>query len=214
MKIYLLPKSKDQYQLYSPDFQEIMEKAASPDMETEVGQPEEIPEIENDTPVNKSKAQQIMARLKSGYMSLTKKQRDLDNLLKTASESATTSLHYPSSISESQAEEIYRSLVEAQIKKHKKWMIVDGALLPFSVLLTIIPGPNLLLAYLGWRTFTHYRGQKYGKQAIAAETLHFMPEVELLKLQILVSKFLVVRKKEKINAVGNRLGITDLAKQY
>ena len=95
MKIYLLPASKMTYQLYSPDFQEVIEKSdalsVTPTQEVENG---DSPTIETSSP-EKGKARKVIDSIKSGYMKLTRKQRHLDSLLKTIGEGEHISLHYP-----------------------------------------------------------------------------------------------------------------------
>jgi K+-H+ exchange-related protein len=41
---------------------------------------------------------------------------------------------------------------------HLRWLIVDGLLLPLSVLIAPIPGPNVIGYYLLFRVYSHWRG--------------------------------------------------------
>jgi len=50
-----------------------------------------------------------------------------------------------------------------------------GVLLPFSIPLTLIPGPNLVLFYLAWRTWSHYQSQKGGRHVLNHLPVQFVP---------------------------------------
>ena len=96
-------------------------------------------------------------------------------LLKALSNASEIAVVYPPELGEHEARKIFRKRLSAQIHKHRRWMLTDGALLPFSIPLTLIPGPNLVLFYLAWRTYSHYQSQKGGRHALNRLPLQFVP---------------------------------------
>ncbi len=217
MDIFLLPKRNGRYQIYSKAVAEIFNASMSAAGEN-AKKPTALPEETNDGPPPTaeapSTARRIWQALKAGYMTLTKDQRRLESTLKSLNESGDIQLHYPAALDSKTALEIYQTLISAQVDKHRKWLIVDGALLPFSVILTLIPGPNVILAYLAWRTLGHYRSHKHAKGSQAKEYFDFYPEAALDDLQELVESRWILKRKEKINLIGERMNIPDLANHY
>jgi len=93
-------------------------------------------------------------------------QRTLWALRKT--ESAT--LVRPPAIDESAAADAMRALLTDAKSHHRRWLIVNGALLVASGLLALVPGPNVVAYYFAFRTFGHYfswLGARQGLDRIA-----------------------------------------------
>lgn len=119
-------------------------------------------------------------------------------------------VRYPASLGEERAQAIYRALLEEAVRRHRRWLLVNGVLLPFSALLSLIPGPNLWLAYLAWRSLAHYQSRRGGRRALSDLRVAFVPDPALDPLFHLVRKRLVWRRKAKIRALGEALEIPDL----
>lgn len=195
MNVYLLPRKRGRYMLFSTEFQE----------------PGGAPEEAGEAP---AKPKTFWRRLKSGYSVLTEKRRRSEAILTNVAKSARITLHYPENLSAGKANEIFDELLAAQINKHQRWLIVNGALLPFSVLFSIVPGPNLLLAYLAWRTLAHYRGKKGGEKALSELEVVLAPQNQLYRLDKLINKRISLNRKGKIRQIGESLGIERLDKLY
>ncbi|MCB0293468.1 MAG: hypothetical protein KDH97_24660, partial [Calditrichaeota bacterium] len=86
--------------------------------------------------------------------------------------------------------------------------------LPLGVLFTIVPGPNLLLAYLAWRTLSHYKLQKKGRQALDDNGVDYIPEPLLQQLTLLLRKRFCWNRKGKIRRIGLGLGLEQLEQIY
>jgi Mitochondrial K+-H+ exchange-related len=62
--------------------------------------------------------------------------------------------------------------VRARLKKmlrdrsyhHLRWLIIDSLLLPLSLLVMVLPGPNLIGYYLLFRVFSHWRSYRSASQ--------------------------------------------------
>lgn len=191
MNIYLLPRKRGRYMLFSPEFQEPDEAGQAP-----------------------GKQRMLWRRLKAGYKAITEKRRRSEAILINAAKTGRITLHYPENFSAGEANEIFDKLLAAQIKKHKRWLMVNGALLPLSVLFSIVPGPNLLLAYLAWRTLAHYRGKKGGEKALSELEIVLTPQNQLYKLDKLINKRISLNRRGRIRQIGESLGIERLDKLY
>jgi hypothetical protein len=47
---------------------------------------------------------------------------------------------------------------------HLRWLFIDLALLPFSVFIMVVPGPNLIGYYLLFRVFSHWKSYRSASQ--------------------------------------------------
>jgi hypothetical protein len=195
MDIYLLPKKHGEHFLFSTDFQEAEEK-----MPRESRPPE--------------KRNKFWLFLKSTYKVFTEKGRRSEAILKKAAKDSRVKIYYPSHLAEEEANEIFDQLIAAQIKKHKRWLIVNGALLPISVLFSIVPGPNLLLAYLSWRSLAHYQSKKGGEKAISDLKIDLIPRNQLSMLDKLLNKRFALNRRKKIRRIGEEMGIEKLDEIY
>jgi Mitochondrial K+-H+ exchange-related len=187
MDVFLLPKKKG-YRLYAPE-----------------------PE-----PLEADKGQGdggVVDTARRVYRATTAKSRRTERLLRELGERETLRVVHSSALSESRAREIYEGLVEAEVRKHKRWLWVDGAAIPFSALLTLVPGPNVVLAYLAWRTVAHYKGKKAGEKAAEAE-VRFLEDEKLRELERLVRQPICFGRVRKIRALGESMGLAALDRAY
>ncbi len=99
-------------------------------------------------------ARRALLHARRAYEWVSEHRRRRELLLKSLGEIERVRIHYPSAMSEAQARSAYDGLIQASIEKHRKWMIANAAAVPVSVPLSLIPGPNLLLGYLAWRSVT------------------------------------------------------------
>lgn len=192
MNIYLLPRKKGKYFLCSNQF-----KAEPP---------------QQDAPEKPQRQNKLFSLIKSGYKTATAERDRNEKLLKEMTALSQIAVYYPANLSEENARDIYHNVIQSQVKKHKRWLIVDGALLPVSVIFSLVPGPNLLLAYLAWRTLAHYKTKKGGEKAVSDLKISFIKEPELKKLFEIVNKRFVFNRLAKIKAIGEEIGITNLGK--
>lgn len=194
MDVYLLPRPDGRYFLYAPGvLSEASEKGGGGD----------------------SLGRRLLTTARDAYSWATRSRRRKERLLKTLGEleKEPIRIHYPSSTSAENARRVYRELVEEEIRKHRKWMIASTAALPASVPLSLIPGPNVLLGYLAWRSVVHYRSKKAGERAAAIE-LDFVPDTTLSELETVVREQTRFRRRERIRKLGERLGLEQLDEAY
>jgi hypothetical protein len=194
MDIYLLPRRKGKYRLYSTEFKPEPQRSR-----TGLQEDSEEP-----------KTHRFWNLIKSGYQAAAAKRDRNEKLLKEMAILSEITVHYPANLSQAKAREIYDNLVRSKIKKHRRWLIVDGALLPIGVIFTLVPGPNLLLAYLAWRTLAHCKSKKGGEKAVADLKISFVKEPHLRELFETVHKRFVFGRAARIKAIGEEIGIADL----
>ena len=188
MNIYLLPGKKGKYLLYSKEF--------------DTSKPADSEETHN-----KNK---LFNLLKSGYITVTAKRNRNEKLLKEMTAISRINVYYPANLSEENTRNIYQDIIQSQIKQHKRWLIVDGVLLPISVIFSLVPGPNVLMVYLAWRTLAHYKTKKGGESAISDLEICFVKEPELKKLFEIVNRRFVINRSAKIREIRENLGIENV----
>lgn len=79
-------------------------------------------------------------------------------------------LVFPDDMAERDATAFVRGALRADADKHWRWLLVDSVGVILSLLLVIIPGPNLLLYYFGFRAVGHFlslRGARQGLDRVA-----------------------------------------------
>ena len=192
MDVYLLPTRAGDYFLYSGEHD--APAPAKPAADSE------------------STAQKLLVLARKGYDNVTRRRRQKELLLKALGALDRVRILYPSSLPEERAQRIYDDLIQKETAKHKKWMIVNTAALPVAVPLSLIPGPNLLLAYLAWRSVSHYQTKKASEKAAELE-IDFVPDGLLAEFADLVTQW-PFRAKRRIRKLGDNLGLARLDRAY
>lgn len=193
MDVYLLPRRDGSFFLYAG----VSAKTWS--------------EPSRDTPV----AQKLLAYARGAYAWATRSRREKELLMKSLGElqHEPVRILHPSSMTEERARGIYRDLLEDAIQKHRKWMIVNTAALPATVPLSLVPGPNVILGYLAWRSVTHYRTKQSAERA-ATLAIDFVPEPVLAELEDIVRNQTLFRRRWRIRRLGSKLGLGHLDEAY
>ena len=152
--------------------------------------------------------------LKRGYEHLTHKRSVREELLAELREDSKLIVRYPSEIGAERARVALRQLLEGYRRKHRRWMIANGALLPLGVVLTLVPGPNVFAAYMAWRTLAHYRAGRGSRAALASGDVRFEAD-EVLDLLAAVrrARFRPGRRR-RTRDIGLTLGVPDLDRLY
>ena len=192
MDVHLLPRRNGEYFLYSGEIQ-----PATTD-----------PPAVTDAPVRRA-----LSHARRVYERVSGRRRRRELLLKSLGEIERVRIHHPSAISEAQARSVYDALIQAAIDKHGKWMVANAAAVPISVPLSLIPGPNVLLGYLAWRSVSHYQSRKAGLRATELP-IDFVPEAVLSELADLLQRRILFRRKRRIRKLGEELGLVNLDEVY
>lgn len=124
------------------------------------------------------------------------------------------SVFYPAEFEEFKAREVYQKLIKEEIEKSQKMFYLNGALLPFSLILTILPAPNFILYYLIWKTISHYKTQISGNSVQNKISVLFTKEKKLDFLKKEITKKVNLSRKFKIQEIGESLEIPNLDELY
>ena len=158
-------------------------------------------------------ARRALSHARRAYEWVTWRRRRREHLLKSLGEIERVRIHYPSVMPEAQARSVYDGLIQTAVEKHGKWMIANAAAVPVSVPLSLIPGPNLLLGYLAWRSVSHYQSRKAGQRAMELP-IDFVPETVLSELADLLQQRPLFRRKRRIRKLGEDLDLVNLDQAY
>lgn len=204
VEVYLLPHRNGRFSLYSEAF------LAAPEPESG-----SEPETTGSNLVTAAKRSwDIVRRTQQTLSHASRSREELLKKVKALSELERLRLIHPASLTGDDAGRIYRDLVADEIERHRRWLWVDGLLVPLSLIFTIIPGPNLLLAYLAWRSLAHYRTKKGGDRALSELQLELVPSEALDRLARITRPALGLGRRQRIRELGRELGLPRLDKAY
>jgi len=92
-------------------------------------------------------------------------------------------IHYPASIGFRRAQRYSQIFIRQRMAYHRQWMIANSLLIPITFAATILPGPNIFLAYNLYRLYGHYQAYRgcinFTKYSKLHSTLLFKPSLEL-----------------------------------
>jgi hypothetical protein len=152
--------------------------------------------------------------VKRGYRALTRKRSLREDLLRELGEESRLVVRYPSALGVEAAREALQKLLERFRRKHRRWLIANGALLPLGAVLTLVPGPNVFVAYLGWRALTHHRAGRGSRAALASEEIRFEADEVLDQLAAVRRRRFRPGRRRKTRDLGLQLGVPDLDRLY
>lgn len=95
----------------------------------------------------------------------------------------TVEVMYPSGISQHYVRRRLRLLLLNKTTRHNRWMYINGALLPLTMAMTVIPGPNVFVAWNGYRLLSHLRAYRGGQRLLSGQLpVTYTPSDELNEL--------------------------------
>lgn len=65
-------------------------------------------------------------------------------------------LYHPPDLTEQQARTLVQRTLRRDYARHRLWLIINGVLLLASTVLALVPGPNVIAYYLGFRVVGHW----------------------------------------------------------
>lgn len=202
LSVYLLPARRGRYRLVSPELEERLAATAETGESPTEERPKEGAGDESGQP----------GFLRRSWLWLKARGGAGERVLRELRLPEAIEVVHPAGLPEHAARRIFRQRVEAAVRHHRRWLVVDGALLPVSVVLSLVPGPNLVLPYLAWRTLAHWRGQSGGSRALdgAGPASTFVAEPALDPLLDLAKRRIVLHRRRRLREIGERAGIPDL----
>lgn len=222
MDVYFIPLGPERYELYC-------DEAGDPeDLVSDVPQTGRLASV-----VNKFKA--ALARVEqerlSGEATLHDRPRSWTERLKDRAmcwlaekiaeqrllwrlrKESELTLHYPDDMTDAAAIACARAELQREGDRHLKWVIIDGALFVASGAFFLVPGPNLVAYYFGFRLVGHYLSRRGAMHALSEVTWTTCPTALLSRLRRATTLAGASREHE-VEQVASELQLPHLAKFF
>ncbi|MBI4468294.1 MAG: hypothetical protein HY650_03120 [Acidobacteria bacterium] len=93
----------------------------------------------------------------------------METLLMQSRKAAVVSIHHPAGITPSLVERRFRRLIRRGVRKSKRGILINLAVLPFCLVMSLFPGPNIFLGWSAYRLFSHYLAREGGKRILSGQ---------------------------------------------
>lgn len=104
-------------------------------------------------------------------------------MLQRIRKAETLEVTYPSGISPHYARRRLRLLLLNKTATHRRWIILNSLLIPFTAAAGVVPGPNVFLAWNGYRLVSHINAWRGGQRVLTGQIpVTFTPSDELDEL--------------------------------
>lgn len=120
------------------------------------------------------------------------------------------SFFYPDDLDEPKAAEILRKQLSRDFEKHRRWLIIDSLGFVASGLVMLLPGPNLVAYYFGFRLVGHYLSMRGARQGLSGIAWRNEPRAPLTALRTLVGLEPEIRDQQ-VHDVALELRLEHLA---
>lgn len=118
---------------------------------------------------------------------------------------------YPSGISQNYARRRLRLLVLHKTAEHRRWIVINSLLIPVTTLMGFLPGPNVFLAWNGYRLFSHVRAWRGGQRFLADQlAVTFTPDDDLDQLLMPEERLTKPLDHSSAASIGERFGLPGL----
>ena len=122
-------------------------------------------------------------------------------------------LHHPDDITTEDATCRARAELQREAARHMKWVIIDGLLFVASGALVLVPGPNVIGYYFGFRLVGHYLSRRGARHALTEISWSACASPQLSRLR----RVLVLGPGERdreVHEVASALRLPHLAKFF
>jgi hypothetical protein len=158
--------------------------------------------------LNQSTLRKIKHQVRSVYEKIRHKFDYQENVCSTLRHAESLKLVHPVSLDQQEVETRFRGFLAFRANKHKRWMIIDGALALLGSLLTPIPGPNVFFLYPAVRTLSHYLALRGILKAQRLKLLTFEAESVIDQIQLNLARLDNI--EEEIRELENRFDLRNL----
>ena len=122
-------------------------------------------------------------------------------------------LHHPDDLTQEDAIRSARIELQREADRHMKWVIVDGVLFVASGALVLVPGPNIIGYYFGFRLVGHYLSRRGAKHALTEISWTACASPQLSRLRRVLGLGPGERDRE-VHEVASALQLPHLAKFF
>jgi hypothetical protein len=193
MDVFLVPVAPDRYELYC----EVPDDPAPADGEAPRGLfrrmmqrfRQMLAEAEHErrkAPDPDAARRSIAGRAKDRIMRWVAESIAEQRLLWQLRGRAAVTLVHPDDVSDDQAQQLLRRSLQRDWERHRFWLILDLLGGIGSVLLILLPGPNLLGYYFLFRIVGHYLSLRGARQGLVVVTWTKTPSAALTTLRAVV----------------------------
>jgi K+-H+ exchange-related protein len=116
---------------------------------------------------------------------------------------------YPEDLTGEQATAIIRRNLRRDAERHRRWLLVDGVLFVASGLLVLVPGPNVVAYYFGFRLVGHYLSMRGARQGLDGVAWTLQPSAPLADLRR-VATLPADAREDHVRDVASRLRLEHL----
>jgi len=219
MEVYLIPVGLDRYELYCEDHG---------DSEAMVGDVQPtgrfaalyqkfraaLAQVEEER-------QSGVARVHEGPRTWTERMKDRamcwlaekiaeQRLLWRLRKETEVKLFHPDDMSGEEAMTKVRANLQSEANRHLKWTIIDAVLFALSGIVALVPGPNVLAYYFGFRLVGHYLSRRGAKNGLDNVLWSQCQSAQLTRLRQAIA--LVPHEREQqVHEVASELRLEHLA---
>jgi hypothetical protein len=122
-------------------------------------------------------------------------------------------LHHPDDLPEDTAIANARAELQREADRHMRWVIIDGVLFTASAALVLVPGPNVVGYYFGFRLVGHYLSRQGAKHGLNDVTWKSCASPQLSRLRSVLALEPQERDRE-VHEVASALHLPHLAKFF
>jgi hypothetical protein len=116
---------------------------------------------------------------------------------------------YPATIDEQTARARIGEILRAAQRHHGRWLAIDLVLFIASGILFIVPGPNIVAYYLGFRTLGHLQSWRGARQGVTVMSWTMTASDDLAELEALAEQP-HHQRAARVDAISARLGLEHL----
>jgi hypothetical protein len=119
-------------------------------------------------------------------------------------------LFHPDDMTGEEAMTKVRANLQSEANRHWKWSIIDAVLFALSGIVALVPGPNVLAYYFGFRLVGHYLSRRGAKNGLDNVLWSQCPSAQLTRLRQAIA--LVPHEREQqVHEVACELRLEHLA---
>ena len=122
-------------------------------------------------------------------------------------------LHYPDDMSAAEATRLAWADLQREADRHMKWIVIDGLLFVASGAFFLVPGPNVIAYYFGFRLVGHYLSRRGAKHALTEVRWDSCASPQLSRLRRVLALAPHERDRE-VHEVASALQLPHLAKFF
>ena len=122
-------------------------------------------------------------------------------------------LFFPDDVTGEQALSASRAMLKREADRHLKWTIIDGLLFCVSGVVALVPGPNVLAYYVGFRFAGHILARRGAKHALEDVTWQCRPSAQLSVLRQAI-RLAAPDRQRHVHAVATALHLHHLARFF